>query len=246
MDRRRNTADKIYREMTLKGITNKALRMRLKEDVRILAKVSENNGHMQRAGELYFEAATGRYRSDTLSFLGKFSMDNDDGALACAYLEMAYDMGDRNIRLGDYLMMGSYRQFDVKEGIEYGLNRDMKLALKWYLEMLKQDTFAYGNLSYAYMEREVRDYQKAYRCAMLCPDNNVRGIYCAGLIHEFGLAGEPDGEKAEKYYRKVLDLEPEGELFYDRSLERLAEIKGIVRIPFTVKFFETMMDECLL
>lgn len=245
---RKSLIEKINRKMVLKSITSRTPNASLKDDVRLFAELYEIEGEKDIAEKLYIEAATGQYTGETISDLARYMSDIEDGdwARACCYFEIAYDLGSREIRSGDYLMMGSYHQFDVMEGREYGLNRDMNLARKWYLEMLKKNSNAYAHLSFAYMEKEIRDYKKAYECAMRCPEDNERGVYCAGLIHEFGLVGEVDKELAEKYFERVLELVDTDDLFYNLVVDRLAEIKGIKRIPFTVKYFESQMDRCKL
>ena len=251
MIRRRNSYTyELYKKQILREIPFKRAFEPLREDVMFLAETAAKMGDTDDARRIYTEAITGQYSGDTVNFIGQFYFDECEEkietARACAYFELAYALGARNIRCGDYLMMGSYRQFDVEEGRQMGLTRDMNLALKWYLEMLKIDKRAYGSLSYAYMEKEIRDYYKAYECALKAEEDDVRGLYCAGLINEFGLVPQTDRSLAEKYYERVLDQVDDGDLFYDRAVDRLAELRGITAVPFNTRYFENEMDNCRL
>ena len=244
--RKKNYTYELYRKMILKEIPTKRAFAPLKEDVMFLADTVAKMGETEDARRFYTEAITGQYSGDTVNFIGQFYFDECEEkietARACACFELAYALGARNIRCGDYLMMGSYRQFDVEEGREMGLTRDMNLALKWYLEMLKTSKLAYGRLCNAYLEKEIRNYDKAYECALKVQEDDHRGLYCAGLINEFGLVPEADRELAEKYYERVLDLVDVEDLFYDRAIDRLAELRGITKVPFNRAYFENEMD----
>ena len=77
-------------------------------------------------------------------------------------------------------------------------------------------------------------------------EDDVRGLYCAGLINEFGLVPGTDRNLAEKYYKRVLDQVDDGDLFYDRAVDRLAELRGITAVPFNTRYFENEMDNCIL
>lgn len=73
--------------------------------------------------------------------LGRMYLDGDgvaeNGPKAVRYFEIAYNKGARNIRTGDYLMMGVYRQIETRRAVLFGLTKDSMLAIKWYMQCLE-------------------------------------------------------------------------------------------------------------
>ena len=149
----------------------------LRQDIYVLGGLYEQDGQTELAKRCYRETFSGNYSAESICAVGRMYMDGDyfegDTPKACHYFEIAYEMGERNIRSGDYLMMGTYHQFDVKEGKQYGLFRDMPLAVKWYLKFAEKQPNGYSHVGCAYMEKEIRDYKKAFQCFLIslhiCP-----------------------------------------------------------------------------
>lgn len=189
----------------------------------------EDTDDNKRAYEYYLESALSEdyceayYRLGRLYTEGEYVSENDPKGYH--YFEIAYEKGSRSMLPGDYLMMGTYRHIEVRQGIENGMSRDMVLAIKWYKcfqEACKQRgnmegyTSAFSHLGRAYQEPEIADYEKAYFCFKESGLKYSRTLLYLAKLHEYGLYVEKDHEKAMEYLDMILD-NPEfvGDPFYD-------------------------------
>ena len=180
-----------------------------------------------------FSEAVLRYNDgEALKELGTMYMDGiyveENAPKACSYFEIAYETGSV-MRSSDFLMMASYRHFDVERGRAYGLSKNMQLAIKWYEESIDTCTFyndlGYASLGQAYLEPECQDYQKAYYY-LKKGEANDKAQYYLGYMHENGFYVKQDGSTAIQHYRKAIEIVLNkgggvGDLFYDLSVERL-------------------------
>ncbi len=163
-----------------------------------------------------------------LNMIGRMYADGDyvdkNWARACRYFEIAakYDVTQRK---GDYLMMGSYHQYDIDEGREEGLYRDLDLAIKWYKKMIEEgDISGYSNLGCIYFEKEKLNYKKAFDCFKKSGWDDPRSLYYTGFIYEFGLSKRTNLEFAKHFYERVFEV-TESKLWIDDAKKRLLEIK---------------------
>ena len=227
--------------------TNESLR----QDFYELAKVYDLGNQTEFAERCMQEALYGNFSAEMICVLGRMYFDGDyfeeDCAKACHYFETAYEGGERHIRPGDYLMMGSFRHYDVEEGRKYGLTRDMNLALKWYLLGAESAPELFSHVGRAYMEKEIRDYKKAYEYFLKAGKEDTRAKLYLGFMFEYGLYVRADHEKAGILFSLVLDDcerdgYKKGDAFYDRAVNGLNELSGRVHIPFTKEHFEMLVD----
>jgi len=230
---------------------SKETKVSLRQDFYELSKVFKAGNQNELATRCIREALSDDFSAEMICVLGRMYFDGDyfeeDCAKACHYFEMAYEGGERHIRPGDYLMMGTYRHYEVKEGRKYGLFRDMNLALKWYTLGAQMAPELYSHVGCAYMQKEIRDYKKAYECFFTAGMEDTRAKLYLGFMFEYGLYVQADYDKAKMLFSFVLqDCEregwEEGDLFYDRAVEGLNELNGKVDVPLTREYFEMLVD----
>ena len=223
----------------------------LRQDFYELSKVYKAGNQKELAERCIREALSDNFSAEMICVLGRMYFDGDyfeeDCAKACHYFEMAYEGGERHIRPGDYLMMGSYRHYEVEEGRKYGLFRDMNLALKWYILGAEMAPEIYSHVGCAYMQKEIRDYKKAYECFFMAGMEDTRAKLYLGFMFEYGLYVKADYDKAKMLFSFVLqDCEregiKEGDIFYDRAVEGLNELSGKASVPLTKEYFEMLVD----
>lgn len=227
----------------------------LRQDFFELSKVYELGDQTELSKRCITEAVSGNFSAEFICVLGCMYFDGDyfeeNTPKACHYFEMAYESGERHIRPGDYLMMGSYRHYEVEDGRRYGLYRDMNLALKWYELGARSAPELYSNVGCAYLEKEIRDYKKAYDYFFKAGMEDTRAKLYLGFMYEYGLYVERDFEKAKMLFSFVLqDCEREGrgagDVFYDRAVNGLNEISGRVHVLLTKEHFEMLIDKSML
>lgn len=230
-------------------------RKNLRHEFFELAKVYDLGNQKELAERCIKEAVSGNFSAEMICVLGRMFFDGDyfeeDCPKACHYFELAYEGGERHIRPGDYLMMGSYRHYEVEEGRRYGLLRDMNLALKWYELGAMEAPELYSNIGCAYLEKEIRDYKKAYESFFKAGIENTRAKLYLGYMFEYGLYVKADHEKAKMLFSFVLqDCEREGkgegDVFYERAMDALDELSGRVHVPLTQEHFEMLIDKSML
>ena len=217
----------------------------ISEGVFRLGVYKDSIGDKKWAEKCYWESVHGRFEADTINEVGIMYADGlnvaKDVARGCALFEAAYDMGFRNIRCGDYLMMGTYHQFDVDEGIHYGLNRDMDLAVKWYRKVAEIDKYGFTSLGHAYLEREIRDYSKAFKYFVMGGNDNEKNLYYLGVMYEFGLYVKPNPVIAFSLFNQI----KMNETYAYWAKKRLKELHG-GEIPLTHCYFEYLMDHNMI
>ena len=168
------------------------------------AKLSDNPlGDYTRLGGceiLYYPGTRSISDAEAYRRIGQMFMDGlgveEDGPKACRYLETAYDKGARNIRVGDYLMMGVYRQIETSKAVEYGLTRNLVLAIKWYMECLKlckelNDTHGisliYSHMGRAFVDDELKDYEKAFYFLSVASERESEALFYLARMYDRGL-----------------------------------------------------------
>ena len=150
-----------------------------------------------------------------------------DEIKGCRYFETAYDKGCRDIRNGDYLMMGVYRHIEIPEAVSEGLTRDLRLAIRWYACFLEQCirmedehgiNLALSHLGRAFMDDDIRDYKSAYICLSKACEQEPEAMFYLAMMYDRGLYVEKNHEKAEYYINRILETPAfEGDVFYDTA-----------------------------
>ena len=221
-------------------------RQTLLDEILHMGPVFERIGEEELAAACYSEAATGEFTADTLNQIGRLYFDGEfveeDCPKACVLYEIAYDMGCRDIRCGDYLMMGTYHHHDVQETREYGLYRNIPLAIKWYLKCAENSRIGYSNLGCAYLEHEVRDYQKAFEYLMLSEYTDTRALYYAGIMYEFGLYVEANPLMATMYFQNLIQNHTDKDCYCLWAKTRMKELTGKRSYPLNRATFEQLLD----
>ena len=152
-----------------------------------------------------------------------------DEIKGCRYFETAYDKGCRDIRIGDYLMMGVYRHIETDEAVRGGLTRDLRLAIKWYACFLEQCiqmedeqgiNLALSHLGRAFVDDDIRDYKSAYICLTKASEQESEAMFFLARMYDRGLYVKKNHEKAKYYISKIMETpEFEGDAFYDTAQE---------------------------
>lgn len=185
---------------------------------------------------LYYPETRNISDAEAYRRIGQMYMDGlgveEDGPKGCRYLETAYEKGARNIRVGDYLMMGVYRQIETRKAVEYGLTRNLVLAIKWYMECLKlckelNDShgisLVYSHIGRAFIDEELKDYEKAYYFLSVASEQEPEALFYLARMYDRGLYVQRDHEKAEFYINQILNTsEFEGDVFYECAEEIMA------------------------
>ena len=167
------------------------------------------------------------------SSLGKMYSDGDcveqNTPKACRYLEIAYSKGSRDIRAGDYLMMGMYRLLEMPEGIVHGLRKSALLAIEWFFDSLKKDVvnndthwtnLIYSHLGRTMLDDEVREYETAYKLLKIASVQECEALFYLAKMYYKGYYVEEDRKKAEYYLERILETpEFEDDVFYDSARE---------------------------
>ncbi|MCR4929075.1 MAG: sel1 repeat family protein [Lachnospiraceae bacterium] len=194
----------------------------------------EDAGMYEEAYKYYVESILVENNPYALNNLGRMYSDGiyveRNDPKACHYFEIAHARGVEQ-RAGDYLMMGSYRQYDVESGIKEGLTRDLPLAIKWYLKMVECGYIdGYSNIGCVFLEKEMLDYDKAYECFEIAGCEDSRSQYYKAFLLEFGLGRRRNIQLAKYYFERIIQECKPNDMFYQYATTRLREIKE-KRIP---------------
>ena len=149
----------------------------------------------------------------------------------CKYFEIAFDKGARNIRVGDYLMMGVYRHLETQRAVKLGLTRNLKLAIKWYECSLEKCIWLddeeginkmLSHIGRACVDDEIRDYKRAFVCLKCACEQEAEALFYLARMYDRGLYVDENREKAVYLLYQIL-ITPrfEDEVFYDCAQEIL-------------------------
>lgn len=167
--------------------------------------------------------------------LGRMYMDGagvpEDGVKACRYFETAYKKGSRDIRTGDFLMMGVYRQIETRKAVMQGLVRDLRLSIKWYtccLERCIQNEDEHriylilSHLGRAFMDDEIEEYKTAYDYLNRASHQEPEALFYLARMYDLGLYVMKDREMAKYYLNMILERpEFEDDVFYNSAQDIL-------------------------
>ena len=215
------------------------------------AKQYEANHEYEKAYTLYMAAtnieecaAEAYYRIGYMHFEGNSYVEADQPK-GCKYYEMAYERGFADFRPGDYLMMGSYRQSDVKEGMRYGLTKDLKLALEFYKLTLKtaldegkqpeELEYVYSTIGQVLLEDEVQNFEMAYNFFM-CSPHDIRSWYYLAEMYAFGKYVKQNLLKAAIILDQIVKSPPD--VWAPDDMYREYAAKALEEIHENVKYEE--------
>ena len=205
--------------------------------IRIMTRISDNpykECYQPISHEiLYYSGSKQIPEAEVYSRLGRMYFDGlgveQDGIKGCRYLEIAYDKGSRNIRTGDYLMMGVYRHIETSKAIQCGVTRDLRMAIKWYaccLEECIQMEDEHGinlvlsHLGRAFVDDEIREYKSAFICLSQACCQEAEALFYLARMYDRGLYVKKNHKEAEYYISRIMETpEFEGEVFYDCAYE---------------------------
>ena len=194
----------------------------------------EDEERYEEAYKYYVESILEENNPYALNNLGRMYFDgiyvDCNAPKACYYFELAHARGVEQ-RTGDYLMMGSYRQYDVESGRKEGITRNLPLAIRWYQKVVERGYIdGYSNIGCVFLEKEMLDYDKAFECFEIAGCEDPRSQYYKGFMLEFGLGRKRNIHLAKYYFERIIrECEPD-DMFYQYATVRLREIKE-KRIP---------------
>ena len=146
---------------------------------------------------------------------------------ACRFLEIAHSKGSREIRPGDYLMMGMYRLLEVPEGVRYGLTKNVKLAAKWFIEGLKTDienhdehwiNIMFSRIGRALLQDEIAEYEMAHRLLTIASVQEHEALFFLAMMYDRGIYVEENRLMAADCINRILEApKEENDVFYDAA-----------------------------
>ena len=169
------------------------------------AKKYEDRGDIEKAYQLYLEAAMAEddgeamYALAQMYFEGDYVSANHDKA--GHYFDMAYDK-KANVEPWTLIIAGDYWK-----------SRNLHIAIKYYQAAADQG-IAFGNDCLGEIYFEVGEYDKAHEYLLKMEGSNPCGFYYMGRLYDEGLGVERDLEKAIYNYKKAVEL---GQEFADQG-----------------------------
>ncbi len=192
-----------------------------------LAKKQENRGDIEKAYQLYLEAAIAEDDGEAMNALAHMYFDGDyvheSYDKAGKYFGMAYDR-KADIQPWTLIIAGSYWE-QRSEGNEQNLLYAMK-----YYQAAADLGVGYGHECLGKIHYSLGEYKEAYEHLIQGEDRNPCGFYYLGRLYDEGLSVEQDKNKAIELYRKAVEsgLKYEEEYGEDedcaKAKERLKEL----------------------
>ena len=192
-----------------------------------MAKKQENRGDIEKAYQLYLEAAIAEDDGEAMYALAQMYFEGDyvhqDYDKAGRYFGMAYDH-KADIQPWTLIMAGGYwEQRDDRS------DEDVLIAIKYYQAAVDLGVgFGHECLGKIYIE--LGEYDKAYEHLSQMEGRNPCGFYYMGKLYDEGLGVEQDMEKAIYNYKKAVEcgLKHEAEYGEDddtaKAKRRLSEL----------------------
>ena len=167
-----------------------------------MAKKQENRGDIEKAYQLYLEAAIAEDDGEAMYALAQMYFEGDyvhqDYDKAGRYFGMAYDH-KADIQPWTLIMAGGYwEQRDDRS------DEDVLIAIKYYQAAVDLGVgFGHECLGKIYIE--LGEYDKAYEHLSQMEGRNPCGFYYMGKLYDEGLGVEQDMEKAIYNYKKAVE-----------------------------------------
>lgn len=192
-----------------------------------LAKKQENRGDIEKAYQLYLEAAIAEDDGEAMYALAQMYFEGDyvhqDYDKAGRYFGMAYDH-KADIQPWTLIMAGGYwGQRDDRS------DEDVLIAIKYYQAAVDLG-IGFGHECLGKIYIELGEYDKAYEHLSQMEGRNPCGFYYMGKLYDEGLGVEQDMEKAIYNYKKAVEcgLKHEDEYGEDddsaKAKRRLSEL----------------------
>ncbi|MBP5607530.1 MAG: sel1 repeat family protein [Lachnospiraceae bacterium] len=192
-----------------------------------LAKKQENRGDIEKAYQLYLEAAIAEDDGEAMYALAQMYFEGDyvhqDYDKAGRYFGMAYDH-KADIQPWTLIMAGGYwGQRDDRS------DEDVLIAIKYYQAAVDLG-IGFGHECLGKIYIELGEYDKAYEHLSQMEGRNPCGFYYMGKLYDEGLGLEQDMEKAIYNYKKAVEcgLKHEDEYGEDddsaKAKRRLSEL----------------------
>ena len=192
-----------------------------------LAKKQENRGDIEKAYQLYLEAAIAEDDGEAMYALAQMYFEGDyvhqDYEKAGRYFGMAYDY-NADIQPWTLIMAGGYwEQRDDRS------DDDVLIAIKYYQAAVDLG-IGFGHECLGKIYIELGEYDKAYEHLSQMEGRNPCGFYYMGKLYDEGLGVEQDMEKAVYNYKKAIEcgLKHEAEYGEDddsaKAKRRLTEL----------------------
>ena len=193
-----------------------------------MAKKHENRGEIEKAYQLYLEAALAEDDGEAMYALAQMYFEGD-------YVHESYDKAGRyfgmacdrnaNIEPWTLIIAGSYWEKRADENEE-----NLLYAIKYY-ELASLLGIGYGYECLGKVYYNIGEYDKAYRNLIKRETSNPCGFYYLGRLYEEGHGVKQDVAKAIKYYKKAIKCGSKYEKVYGedddcaKAKERLRELR---------------------
>ena len=191
------------------------------------AKKQKNRGDIEKAYQLYLEAAIAEDDGEAMYALAQMYFEGDyvhqDYEKAGRYFGMAYDH-KADIQPWTLIMAGGYwEQRDDRS------DEDVLIAIKYYQAAVDLG-IGFGHECLGKIYIELGEFDKAYEHLLQMEGRNPCGFYYMGKLYDEGLGVEQDMEKAVYNYKKAIEcgLKHEDEYGEDddaaKAKRRLSEL----------------------
>lgn len=191
------------------------------------AKKQKNRGDIEKAYQLYLEAAIAEDDGEAMYALAQMYFEGDyvhqDYEKAGRYFGMAYDH-KADIQPWTLIIAGGYwEQRDDRS------DEDVLIAIKYYRAAIDLG-IGFGHECLGKIYIELGEYDKAYEHLSQMEGRNPCGFYYMGKLYDEGLGVEQDMEKAVYNYKKAIEcgLKHEAEYGEDddsaKAKRRLTEL----------------------
>ena len=191
-----------------------------------LAKKHENRGEIEKAYQLYLEAALAEDDGEAMNALAQMYFEGDyvheNYEKAGRYFGMAYDR-KANIEPWTLIIAGSYwekRADEDEKNLLYAMN---------YYQAAADLGIGYGYECLGKLYYNIGEYDKAYNNLIKMEKRNPCGFYYLGRLYEEGLGVEKDVKKAMSLYKKAIKCGSEYEEEYGED-EDCAKAKDRLRV----------------
>ncbi len=167
------------------------------------AKKFEDRGEIEKAYQLYLEAAIAEDDGEAMKALADMYMEGDyvntDYDKAGRYYGLAFEH-KADIEPWTLIMAGTYwkNRFD-----EAGDEEFLEYAVK-YFQTAADLGVTFGNECLGELYYELGEYEKAYENLLKADGRNVIGFYYLGRMYDEGRVVSEDRNKAIEYYRKAI------------------------------------------
>lgn len=187
-----------------------------------LAKKHENRGEIEKAYQLYLEAALAEENGEAMYALAQMYFEgdyvNESYEKAGRYFGLAFDQ-NADIEPWTLIIAGSYWENRAEED-----EKNLLFAEKYY-QAAADLGVGYGHECLVQLYYGLGDYEKAYEHLQKMEGRNPCGFYYMGRLYDEGHVVEQNIDKAVEMYQKTVELGSKHEEYGEDEHSALAKAR---------------------